>query len=159
MLEQTVHSDPDRSLVAQVSHVPRLLPAPYEAKLRSAVSTVSICACASQSASYVSTCAHSMHTRAVTHINVRNHHARARRHRAHSAAVILIKVTTLTFTNLFYLTCRRRKYDFVNKRVATIQKVYFKLNFVISSHAFIFSLRYNLNGLIAHYMNSLSLLH
>ena len=36
-----------------------------------------------------------------------------------TAAIILLKIMTLTFENLFYLTCRRGECGFVNKLVET----------------------------------------
>ena len=38
----------------------------------------------------------------------------------YNVAIILLKVTTLTFENLFYLTCRTWEYGFVNELVETI---------------------------------------
>ena len=45
--------------------------------------------------------------------------------RANSVTIILLKVMTLTFETLIYLTCRRWECGFVNKPVETIEKVYF----------------------------------
>ena len=50
--------------------------------------------------------------------------------RAVQPAVILVKVTILTFEDLFRLTYRRLECDVVNKRAAAISEVYFPADFV-----------------------------
>ena len=62
----------------------------------------------------------------------RHNRARAQslaRARARIAAIVLFKVTTITFKNRLYLSCRRWECDFVNKLVETVENIYFQIIF------------------------------